>query len=118
MGLIAWFRTERQWRRDHVAAFSAVTQRQSDGLTLFQHQAMAALSRFVPSGNFTRKAMDTGEGECLLGPLGHHGAELYIYPNEAMIFGAKPHAWFEEWDYGTPEDLLKALVDECASRAA
>jgi hypothetical protein len=62
--------------------------------------------------------MDKGEGEYLLAPLGRSGAELYIYPNDAAIFGVKPYAWFEEWDYRTPEDLLQALVQECASRAA
>jgi hypothetical protein len=118
MGVIAWFQRERQWRRDHIAAFSAVTCRQADGLTFFQHQALSAVSRFVPSTSFKRIAMDKGEGEYLLAPLGRSGAELYIYPNDAAIFGVKPYAWFEEWDYRTTEDLFQALVQECASRAA
>ena len=61
--------------------------------------------------------MEKEDGEYLLAPLGNNGAELYIYPNDASIFGAKPHAWFEEWDYRTPTELLDALVKECASRA-
>ncbi len=65
-----------------------------------------------------RIAMDKQDGEYLVVPLGSRGAELYVYPNEAAIFGAKPHVWFEEWDYRTPSDLLQALVKECASRVA
>lgn len=118
MGLIAWFRKQRQWHRDHVAAFSAVTQRQSDGLTVFQHQAVDALAQLVPAPLFKRIAMDKGGGEYLVAPIGSQGAELYIYPNEAAIFGAKPNAWFEEWGYPTPVELLQALVKECASRVA
>ena len=58
------------------------------------------------------------DADYLVAPLGSHGAELYIYPNEATIFGAKPHAWFEEWDYPTPSELIQALAKECASRVA
>jgi hypothetical protein len=118
LGVITWFKKQRQWRRDHVAAFSAAMQRQADGLTLFQCQAISALSRLVPAASFQRSVMSKGHGEYLLAPIGHSGAELYVYPNEAAILGAKPYAWFEEWDYRTPEDLLQALVEECIARAA
>jgi hypothetical protein len=118
MGLLAWFQRQRQWHRDHVAAFSVVTQKQPDGLTLFQHQAISAMAQFVAAERFKRIPAQKGGGDYLVGPLGTDGAELYVYPNEAMIFGAKPHVWFEEWDYTTPEDLLQSLVRECAFRAA
>ena len=62
--------------------------------------------------------MEKEPGDYLVAALGSGGAELYIYPNEASIFGAKPNAWFEEWDFRTPTDLLQALVTECARRAA
>jgi hypothetical protein len=118
VGVLAWFRREKQWRRDHIAAFSAVTQKQSDGLTAFQHQALAAVARSVAAEHFKRIAMSDGSGEYLVASLGSRGSDLYIYPNEAGIFGAKPHCWFEEWDYLTPKELLDALAKECASRAA
>lgn len=118
MGLFAWFQRERQWRRDHVAAFSAVTQQYADNLTLFQQHAVAAVAQFVPPASFQRVAMEKGAGTYLVAPFGAQGAELYIYPNEAAIFGAKPDAWFEEWDFRAPADLLQALVKECARRAA
>jgi hypothetical protein len=118
VGLLAWFRQQRQWHRDHVAAFSVVVQKQGDGLTLFQHQALEAVAQFVDRRLFKRFAMEKEKADYLMAPLGSHGAELYIYPNEATIFGAKPHAWFEEWDYPTPSDLIQALAKECASRVA
>lgn len=118
MGLMSWLRNERQWKRDHVAAFTAVAAKQMDGLTLFQHQALSVVAQFVETERFKRIVMKDEEGEYLVAPLGSHGAELYIYPNEAGIFGTRPHVWFEEWDYRTPSDLLHALVEECASRAA
>ncbi len=118
MGLLAWLRRERQWRREHIAAFSAAGQRQVDGLTLFQHQAIFRVAPFTRADCFKRITMDDHSGVYLVASLGTRGAELYIYPNEAAIFGAKPHSWFEEWDYRTPADLLEALAKECASRAA
>jgi len=118
VSILAWFLRERQWRRDHIAAFSVVTQEETDGLTVFQHQALSAVSRCVGTERFQRFAMEKEQGSYLTVPLDSIGAELYIYPNEAAIFGAKPYAWFEEWDYRTPDDLLEALIDECKSRAA
>lgn len=118
MGLLAWIRRERRWRREHIDAFSSATLKNSDGLTLFQHQALTAVAQFVRSDAFKSVAMAEESGLCLIAPIGVSGAELYIYPNEAAIFGVKPHAWFEEWDYRTPTELLAALVKECESRAA
>jgi hypothetical protein len=118
MGLLAWIERERQWRRDHIAAFAAVTRRTDDGLTLFQQQVTAAVGPFVVVENFRRIRMEKEGGEYLVAPVGTKGAELFIWPNEAAIFGAKPYIWFEEWDYRTPSDLLQALVKECAHRAA
>lgn len=118
MGLIAWFQQQGQWRRDHIAAFSIATQLEADGLTRLQHDALSAVARFVAPALFKHVAMDKGGGTYLVAALGSSGAELYIYPNEAAIFGRKPHAWFEEWDYRTPEDLLAAVVRECSARFA
>jgi hypothetical protein len=117
MGLVAWIRRQREWRRSHIAAFSTGTQKQPDGLTIFQHQALAAVAPSVATDRFKRVAMSDRSGEYLVAPLGRRGSDLYIYPNEAAIFGAKPHSWFEEWDYLTPKELLDALAEECAARA-
>lgn len=116
MGLLRWIADQRRWRQEHVAAFEAVSQLRPDGLTAFQHRALGAVARFVSADKFTRVPMDQEPGVYLLAPLGASGFELYIYPNEASVFGRKPHAWFEEWDYKTPDELLAALADECARR--
>lgn len=116
MGLLRWIGNQRRWRQEHVAAFEAVSQIQPDGLTTFQHLALEALAKFVSAGQFKRVPMEKEPGDYLLVPLGTSGFELYIYPNEASIFGRKPHAWFEEWDYKTPDELLAALVTECDRR--
>ena len=118
MGLIAWFRREGQWRREHIAAFSEVAEKQRDGLTVFQHQTILEVAKFVAPESFKRVGSDKGDGDYLVAPLGNDGSELYIYPNEAAIFGKQPYAWFEEWDYRTPAELLKALIEECSSRGA
>ena len=117
MGILAWVQRQREWRREHIAAFAAVAQAEADGLTIFQHKAVAAVARFVPRNQFKRVPADGKESDYLVGQLGSHGSELHIYANEAHIFGSKPHRWFEEWDYRTPEELLQALVEECAVRA-
>jgi hypothetical protein len=111
MGVLQWFGRQRQWRREHIASFSAVSGIQPDGLTLFQHRALAAVARAATPDRFERVPTKSEPGVYLHGPLGHLGHELYIYPNEAAIsHGSKPHAIFEEWDYRTPEELIDALV--------
>lgn len=116
MGLLRWIGDQRRWRQEHVAAFEAVSRVESDGLTTFQHLALDAVAKFVSADEFKRIAMGKEPGDYLIAALGTSGFELYIYPNEASIFGRKPHAWFEEWDYKTPDELFAALETECGRR--
>ena len=118
MGIRAWFERQRQWRREHIAAFAAVADKHDDGLTAFQHNAISALATLVEANSYLRRVMPDDLGECLIAPLGNNGAVLWIYVTDAGIFGVKPHSWFEEWDYRTPDDLLKALVAECVRRTS
>jgi len=118
VGLLAWFKQQRQWRRDHVATFGTVTQRQPDGLSLFQHEALKAIAQFIEPTSFKRVAMQGDEGAYLVSSMGDRGAEIYIYPNEAQICGVAPEARLEEWAYRTLNELLHALVEECATRVA
>lgn len=103
MGIRAWFERQRRWRQDHTAAFAAVTEMHADGLTVFQHNAIAAVSSFIGPEKFDRIAMRDDDGECLTAPLGTDGAVLWIYTNDAGIFGVKPYSSFEEWDYERPK---------------
>jgi hypothetical protein len=61
--------------------------------------------------------MDHEDGEYLVAPLTPDGVEVFIYPNDAGIFGGDTKVWLEEWDFLTPSELIQALVQECASRA-
>ena len=112
-----WITKESRWRREHIAAFAEVSATQTDGLTLFQHRVLAEVAGMISRENFKVVAMNKEPGMYLLAPLGSKGAELFVYPNEAGIFGAKPYARYEDWDYRTPADLIGALVSECAIRA-
>ena len=78
--------------------------------------ALSAVSTFVSPERFRRVAMDKEPGNYLVAELGTGSAEVFIYPNDAAIFGQKPNASFEEWGYRTPEELIEALVRECAVR--
>ena len=73
MGVLQWFGKQRQWRQEHIAAFSAVTATQPDGLTLFQRQVVLALSGIVAAEAFRRVAMDLEPGVYLLAQLGSKG---------------------------------------------
>jgi len=119
MGLIAWFRRQRQQSQAHIDAFSAARQLEPDGLTRLQHMALSAVAQYVAPGHFSRVAMRKGSGVYLVARVGGSGSEIYIYPNEASIVGQKPDGcFFEEWDYRTPEELAAALAKECAVRVA
>lgn len=119
MGLLAWFRRERQWRRDHVTSFSIAAATAADGFTLFQQRCLETLNACHPTPRFERvPAADGSQGYWLEAPFDDAGATLCIYQNEAGIFGGNTKVWFEEWDFRTPEDLIQSVVARWQSRAA
>ena len=63
MSLIAWFQKTRQWHREHVAAFAAITQKLEDGLTRFQHEAFYAVTPFIELKHVNRISSESGEGD-------------------------------------------------------
>ena len=87
-----------------------------DGLTRFQHEAFYAVTPFIELKHVNRISSESGEGDYLVAPLGQGGAELYLYSDEAGIFGAAPEVWFEAWNFRTPAELLDALIQECSAR--
>jgi hypothetical protein len=118
MDLIDWIAMERQRNQDHYTAFSPVLGKQSDGLTLFQHQAVAALAPLIPADSFQRVADKDKLGDVLVAPLGTTGLEVHLYTNDTGIFGPETSLWIEEWAFGTPRELFETLSKEVAARAA
>jgi hypothetical protein len=115
MRLLAWFQRERTWRQQHVAAFREATEVQADGLTRFQHQCMSAIAHYVPPAQFRR--VTCADGDYLLAPFGPKNVKVFIYPNEAGLWGPGTELPLEERNYKLPSDLIESLVRECASRA-
>ncbi len=118
MELIDWIAQERQRKQDHFAAFSPVLDKEPDGLTVFQHQAVAALAPLIPADSFNRVADKDKEGDVLVAPLGDTGLEVHLYTNDSGIFGPETSLWLEEWAFGTPGELYESLTKEVAARAA
>ncbi len=118
MDLIDWIAMERQRNQEHFDAFSPVLGKQPDGLTLFQHQAVAALAPLIPSDSFQRVTDRDKLGDVLVAPLGTTGLEVHLYTNDTGIFGPEMNLWLEEWAFGTPEELFGTLVKEVGARAA
>ena len=106
MGLLDRFQRQRAWRRDHLAAFREVSVVQADGLTRFQHECMSAIAEYVPARQIRRVA-----------PFGPRNVKVFIYPNEAGLWGSGTELPLEEWSFKLPRDLIARLVEECASRA-
>ena len=69
MELIEWIQMERQRKQDHHEAFSPVLDKQPDGLTLFQHQAAAALAPLIPAESFQRVTDKDQQGDVLVAPV-------------------------------------------------
>jgi hypothetical protein len=118
MELIDWIELERQRKQDHHTAFSSVLGKQSDGLTLFQHQAAAALAPLIPTESFQRVTDRDQQGDVLVAPVGNTGLEVHLYTNDSGIFDPDTSLWLEEWAFGTPEELYDSLTKEVAARAA
>ena len=114
MRLLTWIQKQGAWRRQHVAAFREVTEVQADGLTRFQHQCMSAIAPYVPSAHFRRVTCEVGD--YLVAPFGPKNVKVFIYPNEAGLWGPGTELPLEEWSYKLPSDLIESLVRECASR--
>jgi hypothetical protein len=118
MALIDWIEMERQRKQEHFTAFSPVLSKQPDGLTLFQHQAVAALAPVIPSDAFERVSDKDQQGDVLVAPLGETGLEVHLYTNDSGIFGPDTTLWLEEWAFQTPQQLFETLSKEVKARAA
>jgi hypothetical protein len=118
MNLLEWIEKERQRNEEHFAAFSPVLSRQPDGLTLFQHQAVAALAPLIPPQTFRCADVEDKDGLVLVAPLGETGLEVHLYTNDTGIFGPDTSLWLEEWAFETPQELFGTLVKEVEARAA
>jgi hypothetical protein len=116
LGLLAWWKRERTWRQEHIAAFAQVGEVQPDGLTRFQQMCLDAISPYVPTDSFQR-VHSKHVGTHLVAPIGSLGVKIFIYDTEAGLWGPKTDRPLEEWDYKLPHDLISALVSECATRA-
>jgi hypothetical protein len=114
--LLTWrFRKQSTWRQEHIAAFREVAHVQADGLTQFQHQCMTAIAPYVPPASFRR--VTCPDGDYLVAPFGPKNVKVFIYPNEAGLWGPGTDLSLEEWSYKLPKELIASLVHECASRA-
>ncbi|HWN06191.1 MAG TPA: hypothetical protein VNO53_03425 [Steroidobacteraceae bacterium] len=51
-----------------------------------------------------------------MAPFGPRNVKIFIYPNEAGLWGPGTELPLEEWSYKLPSDLIESLVRECASR--
>ena len=118
MGLISWFKGQRQWRRDHVASFGAAAALRDDGLTEFQHQALWAVSGVVASDSFRRVKLSEETRDTLVASIGANGDEVWIYPNEAAVCVGKRTVVLEEWAFRTPDELIAVLAERCRACAA
>ena len=107
--VINWWRDSRQWRRDHILAFSQARKKSQDGLTLFQNKCLTAVATYVPQGSFERVTHPDGT-LCLVAPLDTQGTRLFIYDVEAGIYGQSGDLRYEEWDFRSPEDLISTIV--------
>ena len=117
MGLISWFKQQRQWRRDHEASFGAAAALRDDGLTEFQHRALAAVSGVVASDSFRRMKLSDETIDTLVASIGPNGYEVWIYPNEAAVGVGKRRVVLEEWAFRTPDDLIAVLAERCRTFA-
>jgi hypothetical protein len=115
VSLLDRFQKQRAWRRDHMAAFREVSVVQTDGLTRFQHECMSAIAEYVPAGQFRR--VTCTDGDYLVAPFGTRNIKVFIYPNEAGLWGSGTELLLEEWSFKLPRDLIASLVKECALRA-
>jgi hypothetical protein len=118
VGLIAWFKAQRKWHRDHKAAFASAAQKRDDGLTEFQHQALSAISGIVAPTSFRRVKLKGEVSDTLVASLGGNGNEVWLYPNEAAIGKGNSSVVLEEWAFRTPQDLIATLLERCSACAA
>ena len=104
-----WWRESRQWRHDHLSAFSTVGGIDGNGLTTFQNQCLNAVSIYLPASSFERI---TGKDNMvyLKAPIGNSGVQLFIYETEAGMHGPFLDRLFEEWDFRTPADLITEVT--------
>lgn len=111
-----WFREQRAWHAAHKTAWALVTRLEADELTPFQHECTEALLKAIPGLKFDK---NKGEKESyLVADLPSANAKVYVYLNGSNIHEKGKDFIAEEWDFKTPQELIKAVVNEARKRVA
>jgi hypothetical protein len=107
--IVSWWQRHGAWRREHVDTFAQVSVADADGITPFQHRVVEAVAFAIPTNAFESKVHADGT-TYLVASLPERTSQLFVYDTEAAILGDGGDAHFEEWDYRTPDDLIRSVI--------
>jgi hypothetical protein len=96
-------------RKDHELAFLAESARDSNGCTKFQQLCVDLVNSTFPSVQFELGTHQDGT-LMLVASLTASNEQVYVYENEAGIFGSVTSEPLEEWDFNTPAELRAGLL--------
>ncbi len=113
--LIGWIKRQRQWRKDHLGSWRGKTEAGEDGLSSFQNECLKELESAFSKNNLmlAEKRVEEGKDEkFIVGLLPRSGRKLWIYLDGAEIEDNKNkfRYFFEEWDFRTPDDMIRELI--------
>ena len=106
-GFKSWRLRRKERRAAREAAWRGADELGQDGLSRFERQAIAALEPLVGRLKLVRS---DGELRVLTGPIPGTAMKLYLYADEAQVWGPKKPFRRERWDYDSPEDSIRDLV--------
>ena len=117
--VVNWFRSNAEWKRDHLASWPAYTRR-VDGATRLMSEAEGLLIDAAVSAGYSIAdrlvggAEDEGYVRFRLAPT---NVEIWLYSDAAEISTPSGGRVLEEWDFRTPSEFLDQLISEAIVRA-
>jgi hypothetical protein len=103
----AWWKRIRESHAVHIVAWSEADTVGADGYTNFERNAITSLEPITGKLTLVR-----GTGNLLLwtGPIPGTPLVLYLYGDEAQVWGPKVSYRKEQWDFDTPAESVESLV--------
>ena len=107
--IVQRFRAAAAYRENHKRAFLAESTRKESGETEFQQLCVELITETFPQLEFKPDKHEDGT-LMLIAELPATNEQIYVYENEAGIFGSAASEPLEEWSFSTPAELRANLV--------
>ena len=106
----------REWNREHRRAWVGMSEISGSGLTHFQIQCEAAITRALNDMGLQLTARELDDASFIKARIADTEWTLWIYPDAAEVISSRSTlVRLEEWDAKTPADFFAQFISRMVS---